>query len=90
MEGNDNVSKGCVSKDKRIDMVYNSIFNAYNRFFEKLDKNQKINWEIVLLGISLIRKKNIKFFVNRLLERNKLLCFKGFSYILCKRLKKYL
>lgn len=90
LEGNDNVSKGCVSKDKRIDMVYNSIFNAYNRLFEKLDKNQKINWEIVLLGISLIRKKNIKFFVNRLLERNKLLCFKGFSYILCKRLKKYL
>ena len=69
LEGNDNVSKGCVSKDKRIDMVYNSIFNAYNRLFEKLDKNQKINWEIVLLGISLIRKKEHKIFRKQIIRK---------------------
>ena len=90
LEGNDNVSKGSISQDKRIDIVYNSMFNAYNTLFKKLDERQRINWEIVLLGISLMRKKNINIFINKLLERNKLLCFKAFIYILCKRLKKYL
>lgn len=88
LTGDDNVSKGCLYKDKKIDLVYSSIYVSYKEIEKFLTRQERINWKIVLLLISILKKSEVKINFLNLIKENKVDILKGIIYVAFKRILK--
>lgn len=88
LDGNDNISKGYLYRENKIDLVYNSIFLAFKEIEKFLNQQARVNWKVVLLLISILKKSDVKINFENLIKENVIYILKGFVYVFYKRINK--
>lgn len=88
LDGNDNISKGCLYKENKIDLVYESILLAFKEIEKFLNIQARVNWKVVLFLISILKKSDLKINFKNLAKENIIYIIKSFSYVFYKRIKK--
>lgn len=88
LDGNDNISKGHLYKENKIDLVYDSILLAFKEVEKFLNRQARVNWKVVLLLISILKRSEVKINLKKLAKENIVNIIKAFLYVIYKRLNK--
>lgn len=68
--------------------MYDSILLAFKEVEKFLNRQARVNWKVVLLLISILKRSEVKINLKKLAKENIVNIIKAFLYVIYKRLNK--